>query len=473
MRRIVVAGMLWGVIAAVLLGEAPAAEKQAERVLKAGAAVSDITPPLGELVIGGFRPFPAKAIHDKLHARCLVLDNGETRIAFVICDNVGIVRDVYDEARERIAKETGFPAENILMAATHSHSATRARLPKYRPIVVGGIAEAVKVALKNLQPAKVGWGGVNEPSELFNRRWYVTDPELLKNPFGKMDKVRMNPPRGNASLVKPAGPIDPEISFLSVQSQTGRPIALLASYSLHYVGGVKGGEVSADYFAIFSNRIGELLNAEKSEPPFVGILTNGTSGDVNNINFRQKGGKRYEPYEKMQEVAEKVAQRVKEAEGKIAYRNWVKLGSARRELRLKVRKPDAEMRKYFKEVLAKPEDAPKHHRYEKIYAERVQALDDGPDEIDVPLQVLRIGDLAIAAIPFEVFTETGLEIKDKAPFADAFTIELANSSHGYLPTPRQHELGGYETWMGTNRVEKDAAEKITKTILDLMQELKK
>ena len=164
---------------------------------------------------------------------------------------------------------------------------------------------------------------------------------------------------------------------------------------------------------------------------------------------------------------------MKEAEGKIAYHDWVKLGSARRELKLKVRKPDAELRKYFKEVLAKPDDAPKHHRYEKIYAERVQALDDGPDEIDVPLQVVRIGDLAIAAIPFEVFTETGLEIKDKSPFADAFTIELANSSHGYLPTPRQHELGGYETWMGTNRVEKDASEKITRAILELMQELKR
>ncbi len=473
MRRVLVLGMVWGLTAAALFSEARAAEKQAERGLKAGAAIADITPPLGELIVGNFTSPPAKTIHDKLHARCLVLDNGEARIAFVICDNVGIVREVYDEAREQIAKETSFPAENILMAATHSHSATRARLPKYRPIVVRGIVQALKQALKNLEPAKIGWGGVDEPSELFNRRWYVTDPELLKNPFGKMDKVRMNPPRGNATLVKPAGPTDPEISFLSVRSKAGRPMALLASYSLHYVGGVKGGEVSADYFAIFANRIGELLNAEKSEPSFVGILTNGTSGDVNNINFREKNGKRYEPYEKMQEVAEKVAQRVKEAEGKIAYRDWVKLGSARRELTLKVRKPDAEMRKYLKEVTAKPDDAPTFHRYEKIYAERVQALDDGPAEIDVPLQVLRIGDLAIAAIPFEVFTETGLEIKDEAPFADAFTIELANSSHGYLPTPRQHELGGYETWMGTNRVEKDASQKITQAILGLMQQLKK
>ena len=75
----------------------------------------------------------------------------------------------------------------------------------------------------------------------------------------------------------------------------------------------------------------------------------------------------------------------------------------------------------------------------------MQNLEDGPDEISVPLQVLRIGDLAIAAIPFETFAEIGLSIKEKSPFKDTFTIELANDSRGYLPTPRQHKLGGYES----------------------------
>ncbi len=468
MRRIKHVVIVWGLLAAVLVGQIQSAEK----VLKAGAAIADITPPLGELIVGNFASPPATKIHDNMHAHCLVLDNGQSRIAFVICDNLGMSQEVYDEARERIAKETGFPTQNILMASTHTHSGARAKLPKYRPIVVKGITQAVKKAVENLEPARIGWGGVNEPSEVFNRRWHVTDPELLKNPFGQMDKVRMNPPRGSGSLVKPAGPVDPEISFLSVQSLQGRPIALLANYSLHYVGGVKQGEISADYFAVFSQRIGELLHGTQANPGFVGMLSNGTSGDVNNINFREKNGRRYESYEKMREVAEKVAQKVKQAQAKIVYHDWVPLGSIRQDLRLKVRKPNPAMRKYFKEVMAKPENAPKYHRYEMVYRDRVQALDEGPEEIDVPLQVVRIGELAIAAIPFEVFTEIGLEIKEKSPFSDAFTIELANGSNGYLPTPRQHELGGYETWLGTNRVERGASEKIAKTILELMQELK-
>jgi len=439
---------------------------------RAGAAMIDISPPLGELVVGGFVPFPANEIHDPLHSKCLVLDDGTTRLAIVICDNLGISRDVYDEARKLIAEQSKIPADQILMAATHTHSATRASSAKYRPRVVAGIVASVNMAIRNLAPAQIGWGGIDEPGEVFNRRWHVNNPEIARNPFGGVDKVRMNPPRGNAALIKPAGPIDPEVSFLSVRTPDGQPIALLANYSLHYVGGVNKGDVSADYFGIFSNRISKLLGAQSVQPPFVGMMSNGTSGDINNINFRGGSGRRYERYEKMTEVAEKIANRVRQANTEVKFTSVVKLGSMNRDLKLKTRKPDQKIKDWFREVMAKTEEAEKYHRYERTYAQRVKKLDEGPDEITVPLQVMRIGDLSIAAIPFETFAETGLKIKEKSPFADTFTIELANDSRGYLPTPRQHALGGYETWMGTNRVQLDASDLITDSILEMMQELK-
>lgn len=95
-----------------------------------------------------------------------------------------------------------------------------------------------------------------------------------------------------------------------------------------------------------------------------------------------------------------------------------------------------------------------------------------PEKIDIVMQTLRIGELAIAAIPFETFAETGLEIKKKSPFPSTFTIELANGNYGYLPTPEQHELGGYETWLGTNRVEKEASRKIVARQLEQFEILK-
>ncbi len=448
------------------------AQPTGEVAFRAGAAIAEITPPLGETIVGGFVPFPADRVHDPLHARCLALDDGKTRIAIVICDSLGIGRDEYELACELINQETEIPVENILMAATHTHSATRAQSDKYRPVLARGIADAVHSAVKNLEPARIGWGGVEEPSEVFNRRWYVSDPELKHNPFGGIDQVRMNPPRGSRSLIEPAGPIDPEISVLSVQAVDGTPLAVLANYSLHYVGGVKKGEISADYFGVFSNRIVELLGKDSTHPPMVGMLSNGTSGDINNIDFRGNDGRRWAEYEKMQSVADLVARRVQQACDQMVYKDWVPLRSVRRELTLQMRKPDGALQEYITKIESKSEEEPTHHRYERIYAGRVRDLQNGPDQIEIPLQCIGIGELAILGIPFEVFVEIGLELKDKSPLADTFTIELANDSRGYLPTPRQHELGGYETWMGTNRVQLDASERITEQLLEMMAEIK-
>ena len=88
----------------------------------------------------------------------------------------------------------------------------------------------------------------------------------------------MNPPPGNPALLEPAGPTDPGITFISVQSTNGRPLVLLANYSLHYVGGIPADEISADYYGAFAERIKELLGAEHQDPNLVGIMSNGTSG---------------------------------------------------------------------------------------------------------------------------------------------------------------------------------------------------
>ncbi len=89
----------------------------------------------------------------------------------------------------------------------------------------------------------------------------------------------------------------------------------------------------------------------------------------------------------------------------------------------------------------------------------------------VIIQAIRIGDLAICAMPFEVFAETGLELKAKSPAADTFVVELANGGYGYLPTPEQHKLGGYETWLTTNKVQKDASVILVNNLLKMLNEL--
>ena len=90
----------------------------------------------------------------------------------------------------------------------------------------------------------------------------------------------------------------------------------------------------------------------------------------------------------------------------------------------------------------------------------------------VIIQAIRIGNQAIVSLPFEVLVEIGLELKEKSPFARTFTISLANGGYGYLPPPHQHELGGYETWIGTSKFEKDSSVILTKHLLEMLGELK-
>ena len=486
------------IIASTLALRSNSAHAQADSnlVLRAGAATSNITPPLGGLIVGGFSPLPSDDVHDELHVRALVLSEGpagdeksaigstpqvdpQRTLAIALCDNVGISREVFDVAKQLVHAETGLLPENLLLAATHTHSATSARsrnamvisdeLSDYQRFLSRRIADAIRLALKRLSPAQIAWGAVEEPSELFNRRWFVAEDKERRNPFGGVDKVRMNP-SGNATLIRPAGPTDPQISFISVQHADGRPLAVLANYSLHYVGGIPARTISADYFGVFAERLKTKLGASDQDPEFVGILSNGTSGDVNNINFQNRG-KSLPNYEKMHKVGELIAQRVADGLRDLKYRAHVPLAARASELSLAVRKPSAEMLSYAEKILAQPETAEKYHAQERVYAERIRLQAEAGDTVEVPLQVLKIGELGIAAIPFEVFTETGLEIKQRSPFKPTFTIELAGGSFGYLPTPPQHELGGYETWLGTNKVEVDASTKIVERLLAMFKEL--
>jgi neutral ceramidase len=477
------------------------AASAAERVFKAGAAHLDITPELGSLIVGGFSPFPAKHIHDPLYARALVLDDGAHRIALVVCDNVSIGRECIDAAKKIIEQQSKLPGGQVMVSATHTHSGPNARgeasipsrvapkgpaapldsqagsesqphpLTPYQQFLARKIADAVQCAINNLEPAKIAWGSASQPQHVFNRRWFVKDETALRNPFGGVDRVRMNPPRGSPALDKPAGPTDPEIPFIAVQSKDGRPISLLAAYSLHYVGGVGAADISADYYGVFNQRMRELVGAERTEPAFVSLMANGTSGNINNIDFREKAQSR-KPYEHLTAVAHSVADAVYAAYRKLEYRDWVALDSRYRELNLALRRPSPELVTRSRELLAKPPANPPWHTQERVYANRVLQLAAGPERADVPLQAFRIGDLSIMTMPTETFVETGLELKARSPMKPAMPIELANGAFGYMPTPDQHALGGYESWIGTNRLEVQASVKIVDALLAMVGEMK-
>ena len=460
----------------------PAAVADDATSFRAGAAMSNITPPLGSDIVGGFLPIASTHVHDQLHARCLVLDDGKNRLALVVCDLLGIHRLVSDEARKMIGDEAGIPRENVLISATHTHSAASAmgqdrfkydqQLDDYRRFVARRIADGVRSAVNNLRPAELAFVKVEAPEHVFNRRWSMAPGSIPPNPFGGTDLVKMNPPPGSPNLLEPAGPTDPTVSVIAVRDLDGKPISVFAAYSLHYVGGVGPGHISADYFAMFCDELARLLEADRLDPPFVAMLANGTSGDINNINFRQPRG-RQEPYQQMRLVANDVAQKVAAGIKQAAYTRDITLAARYREPAIQWRKPTEDEIAWAKGLLVANRAASGKADLPAIYADRTLRMAEYPDRLPMPLQVLRIGQICIGSMPNEVFCEIGLEFKQRSPFTDSFMVSLNHGYYGYLPTPRQHDLGGYETWLGTNRLEKHASEKMLAELLEMAAELKK
>ncbi len=446
--------------------------------LRAGAAVVDITPALG-VANGGViaRGGPVTHIHDELHARCLVLDDGATRLAIAICDMRMLGGEVVARAKSLAGEATGLAPENILIAATHTHAAPamvgihpEPRDRAYAEFVARRIADGITRAGHHLAPAKVGWGFGSAPQHVHNRRWFMKPVAIAANPFGGgSDEVKMNPPRGT-DLLKPAGPVDPQVSVLDVRHTDGRPLALLANYGLHYVGGYQAGHVSADYFGLFADRVQGLLGADRQHPPFVAMMSNGTSGDVSNNDFLAKP-ERLPAWVKMQRVANDLAGKVAKVVGNIGHHATAPLAVAATELQLGVRRPDDARLAWARRTLANDTD-PKRLTRPEIYAQEALALAKFPARVPVVLQAFRIGDLRIITVPCEMFAETGLALKQEAGLGPLFIIELANGYRGYLPTPRQHEWGGYETWPArSSYLEVQAAPKIRAALLGLLSKL--
>ena len=416
--------------------------------------------------------------HDPLNARGLVLDNGSVRIAIVVVDSCMIPRDIIDAGRKKASRSTGIPAGNMLVSATHTHTAVTVggafqSEPEaaYREFLKDRIAQAVIGAASRLEPARVGWAVGNNARQVFNRRWFMRPGFQYVDPFDAgTDRVRMNPPPGSSKLLAPAGPIDPEVPVLSVQSRNGRPLALLANYSLHYVGGVAAGGLSADYFGEFAKQIMQRLGAEDVEPPFVGIMSNGASADINNINFFEPSVRR-QPFEQIRRVASDVADSAHHAYRRIEYQDWVPLASSQAEIELGVRRPGRKDLERARKILEAAGPGPYRER-RAIYARETVLLAEYPARVQVRLQAIRIGDLGIVSTPCETFVETGLAIKKESPLRPTFVIELANGYNGYLPTARQHELGGYETWRArSSYLSVDAETRVRSTLLRLLNDV--
>ena len=442
------------------------------KAFRAGAVAVDVTPTKAESIVAGqFLEVRSTTITDKLYARAIVLDDGQTQMALVVVDTCMMPTDLISKARQLAHQKCGIPVQNMTISATHTHSAPAAmgclgtRMDsEYAAVLPIKIADAIAAAHSRLQPARIGWSSIDDWEHTHNRRWIRKPEAKIVDPFGNATgRAHMHPGYLSRDIIGPSGPVDPELSLVSVQSIQGEPLALLANYSQHYFGSKP---VSADYFGLFAKDMAKHLGQSgDGNGPFVCAMSQGTSGDLMWMDYGS-------PAKQLttQAYATAVAEYAQKALSTIDYHNWVELGVVEKSLTLNYRVSDEARLAWAKPIAEKiVDDLPKS--LPEVYAREALILHER-QSTKINLQALRIGDLTIATLPNEVYALTGLKLKTRAPGQHHFNIELAGGAEGYIPPPEQHALGGYTTWPArTAGLEVNAEPQIVETLLTALEEV--
>ncbi|MCX8091002.1 MAG: neutral/alkaline non-lysosomal ceramidase N-terminal domain-containing protein [Verrucomicrobiae bacterium] len=430
--------------------------------LRLGTAAVNITPPLGTPLAGYYHERPCDGVLDELFAKAAVFDDGNTKAALVVCDLVTLPRSIVLEARRRIAERTDLPGSNVMIAATHTHTgpvlirdstldavtgANSPRARQYNAELPERIAQAVADASARRAPARVSFARETEARIAFNRRYWMKD-----------GSVGWNPGKRNPDILRPAGPIDPEVGVVYFESPDGRPVLTFVNYALHpdTTGGTRA---SADFPGALARRLAEIKG-----PDMLTIFANGASGDVNHLDVRWAA--RQSGPEEANRIGTILAAAVLSAYTRLQPVSDTTLRVHSEMLRLALPEiSDAALER----ARAVAKLGPQAKFLERVDAYKV--LDVAAREgkpWDVEVQVITLGaDLAWVSMPGELFVEPGLNLKAASPFRQTHIVELANGSIGYIPKRSAYAEGNYEVLAA--RCAAGSAEELVAAALRLLE----
>lgn len=378
-------------------------------LLKAGAAKVDITPPSG-LDLSGYaaRENPSVGVHDPLFARALVLSTVEAELALLSLDLIGFDKNSVARIRKKASELSDFPSQNILVSCTHTHSgpATIPRLKEmgevwrpYLEMVEKRAADAVFEAKRRLVPAALS----------------------VSRAVCEINENRRHPEDPNA-------PIDKEVITLKVVDEAGRTLAVAVNYACHAV--VMGSDnrlISADFPGIACSALERVYGGD-----CVALFLLGFCGDLNpkwRLTFFE-----------MERTGRALAgSALLAAEMPHGQSPWASLKALTKNVRLPLDPlPSRE------EIEAASEIS-----YFRSWAkEALRALEEGrklPGSVEGEIWAARLTEnCALLALPGEVFTKIGLDIKRESPFDLTMTVGCANGLLGYIPTSEAFDEGGYE-----------------------------
>ncbi len=430
--------------------------------MRAAFYESDITPPLGCYMWGYYKKRLADDVFQRLYSRAFVAEDDREIFALVSVDTCVLPREMHDIVCKRIEEYTGIRAENVVITANHTHrGAPVFSSPElnqfadsaYTDVFYRLVADSVILAYKRLDEAELSFASTKVEGVAFNRD-------------GLFDDGRLHTHVRNIHAVKLLGKTDSELSLIKVE-RGGRPIGAIINYALHQdsAGGVTG------YTGDYSSTLSEELKREYGND-FVSLFVIGTAGDINHVNNDIKTeldeGWDYHVHMKIGKTL---------AEGaKAAFENSIpssgKISCKKEKLLLKKRvidktEPDA-LEKALRKMLDESFGELRIRNFVYYYST------NETDSEELYVQTIRIGDMAIYALPGEVYVNYGLEIKERSPTSKNIVIQLCNSYCGYIPSKEAFADNSvlYESSLCFHScMEPDAGKKIVNKALEQSAEL--
>ena len=394
--------------------------------IRAGVARTVITPEGKPYLAGYFHERIGERVRDDLHCRALILDDGECRICLITLDLITVSREWGDAAREMIVERTGIPADRILICATHTHTG---------PSTGGGRKGTPQEWVEAL-PGMIADTAEAAANEMFDALLFPGAQEEYMLASNRLGRTREGTEVfSSEGVIGHAGPVDPELIAVGVRERDGTVRAVLVNYGMHVdvIGGEGADFVSADWPGVMEEAVAGVYGEQA-----ITLFANGPCGDINHRLWREsrhpregeaKAVQMGRTYAGLAVAAVEVAEPMEETG----------CGSKFEDLRIPYYTRDDALMAEIEEM--KQRDDLEY--FEEATVKRVEDYELDGEIADVPVQVMRFGEMMIVGLPGEIFTKWGMEIKHWSPTPWTIVVELANDSLGYIPTTDQAMRGGY------------------------------
>lgn len=421
----------------------------------AGAAEIDITPPPGTLLMGSLTPKdrPASGVDDQLFVKALVLESGGKRLAYVSFDLCALERNFMEPMLDEASRVTGIPRERILWSCTHTHSgpvsvericpSTDGELinREWFNSLPGKLIQCLSEADSRKHPARLCFSRAYCHSVAHHRRFRFKDKRQINGWL-------LNQGEDEVQCLGAAGPVDPEIGILTIESLDGAVQAILYNFAMHACS-TGGAQIGTDYPGVVAR---ELRNKFGSQT--VVLYQAGACGNINPVTGRDFVGRQ------LAQAMVPAIEKRKPVPGPL------RLDSIETVVTLPLRQPHPQEEE---RLIASQWQSNEQNFFRNSARDLIGSRQKN---IETVVQAWRIGPFAFASIPGELFVEWGLKIKEESPFCWTFPVELAGDWIGYLITPEAWEAGGYECIRAsTSRVSAQSVKVLVDTALRLLREL--